>query len=183
MIGTVLGLVVVGGVVRLALRPASGPVATASTNSHLVAGQTLPGTTSPSVSGTNSAYAAAVAEEKAGNVAAAAAAYKALADQGNALAQLRLALLYSAGRGVPKSETDAARLYQLSADQGNAWAQYDLGLTYQLGRGVPQSNTEAARLYKLSADQGNANAETQLGLLYELGLGVLAVLRRSGAAL
>ena len=126
-IGTVLGLVVVGGVVWLGLRLAPGPAAIGNTNSPSVAGQASPGSTSPAVSATNSAYAAAVAEEKAGNVATAAAAYKALADKGNALAQWRLALLYSAGRGVPKSETDAAGFYKLSADQGNAWAQFIWG--------------------------------------------------------
>jgi TPR repeat protein len=46
-----------------------------------------------------------------------------LADQGNAIAQSNLGLMYETGQGVPQDYTEAARLYRLAADQGFAGAQ------------------------------------------------------------
>ena len=42
------------------------------------------------------------------------------ADQGDAAAQFRLGLAYRTGRGVEKSDEEAARWYQKAADQGHA---------------------------------------------------------------
>jgi TPR repeat protein len=50
------------------------------------------------------------------------------ADQGFAAAQANLGRLYEQGRGVPQSDTEAARLYKLAADQGLAAAQANLGI-------------------------------------------------------
>jgi TPR repeat protein len=61
---------------------------------------------------------------------------KLAADQGNALAQVNLAVLYENGLGgLPKDDREAARLYRLAADQGNALAQVSLGVFYETGRG------------------------------------------------
>jgi TPR repeat protein len=98
--------------------------------------------------------------------------YKLAADQGNALAQGSLGLLYEQGRGVAKDEREAARLYKLATDQGSALAQAFLGDLYERGAGVAKDEREAARLYKLAADQGNAYAQNLLGALYKEGRGV-----------
>ena len=50
--------------------------------------------------------------------------YKLASDQGNALAQVNLGVLYENGRGgLPKNDREAARLYKLAADQGDAGGQ------------------------------------------------------------
>jgi len=53
-----------------------------------------------------------------------------LADQGNADAQISLAVIYAEGQGVPK---DLARWYQRAADQGHVVAQSDLGAMTAVG--------------------------------------------------
>jgi TPR repeat protein len=100
---------------------------------------------------------------------------KLAAEQGNASAQVNLAVLYENGLGgLPKDDREAARLYKLAADQGNALAQVSLGVFYETGRGgLPKNDREAARLYKLAADQGNAAGEAYLGIFYEEGRGGL----------
>ena len=45
-----------------------------------------------------------------------------LAQQGNARAQYNMAMLYSTGRGVPQSDTEAAKWYQEAASQGDEYA-------------------------------------------------------------
>jgi TPR repeat protein len=84
--------------------------------------------------------------------------YKLAADQGDALAQVNLAVFYEIGSGgLQKDDREAARLYRLAADQGNALAQVSLAVFYETGRGsLPKNDREAARLYKLAADRGNA---------------------------
>ena len=86
------------------------------------------------------------------------------------LAQFNLGRLYESGRGVPQSDTMAARLYKQAADQGHAQAQYSLGHLYESGRGVPQSDAEAARLYKLAADRETSVAEIKIGHIPEIEL-------------
>ncbi len=72
------------------------------------------------------------------------------ANQGHAIAQEALGLLYERGLGVPQSYSQAAKLYK----------RY-----FQL-------ETDLYRFYKLAADQGLAAAQTSLGILYEKGRGV-----------
>jgi TPR repeat protein len=82
-----------------------------------------------------------------------------LAEQGDALAQVILGLMYNNGEGVPQDHAEALRWYRLAAAQGYAEAQVDLGLMHDLGRGVPQDDAEALRWYRLAAAQGNAKAQ------------------------
>ena len=78
----------------------------------------------------------------------------------------------SRGRGVPQSDTEAAKWFRRAADQGDAVAQFYLGVMYNEGRGVPQDYAEAAKWYKLAAEQGDALAQYNLGLSYARGEGV-----------
>jgi len=95
-----------------------------------------------------------------------------LAEQGDALAQAALGVMYKTGRGVPQDYAEAVRWYQLAADQGHAEAQYSLGLIYEDGRGVPQDFAESMRWYRLAAEQGHAYAPSMLGFMYGAGRGV-----------
>jgi len=99
--------------------------------------------------------------------------YRLAAEQGNALGQYRLGLMYSVGEGVPLDDEEAVRLYRLAAEQGNADAQNELGRKYDEGEGVPVDDEEAVRLYRLAAEQGNALGQAHLGWMYDDGEGVL----------
>lgn len=53
-----------------------------------------------------------------------------MAEQGNALAQYNLGVMYASGQGVKQDCREAAKWYRLAAAQGNAMAQHKLGLLY-----------------------------------------------------
>jgi TPR repeat protein len=107
-----------------------------------------------------------------------------LAEQGNAVAQARLGLLYEEGRlggrdprlqvgdqeqGVPQ-DTEAVKWYRRSADQGNASAQIILGLKYEYGRnGVPEDLVLAYMWLDLAAAQGAKDA-AELRDMFALGM-------------
>lgn len=98
---------------------------------------------------------------------------RALADRGNAAAQLTLGQLYEAGRsGVKQDLVEARRLTALAADAGNASAMYNLGLYQFRGEGGEQDMTAAAHWFRKAADQGVVDAQYNLGLMYQTGSGV-----------
>ncbi len=90
----------------------------------------------------------------------------------SAAAQFRLGMLYLQGRGVARSEQEAARLFQRAADQGFARAQTALGDLYAAGRGVARDEAEARGWYQKAATQGDGDAQAKLGDLYASGRGV-----------
>ena len=95
-----------------------------------------------------------------------------LAEQGDALYQYFLGIMYHKGQGVTQDYQEAVRWYHLSAEQGEAVAQLRLGLMYAQGRGVPQDYQEAARWNRKAAEQGLAIAQGKLGVMYALSQGV-----------
>ena len=110
---------------------------------------------------------------------------QALADQGDALMQFALGLMYETGEIGP-SDVEAAALYRLAADQGLQEAQYRLAAFYAEGKGVTQDTEEAIRLYyqaaiqgnsesqgamRSFADQGIASAQYLVGLMFDTGVG------------
>ena len=95
-----------------------------------------------------------------------------LANQGNAMAQHYLAMMYTQGQGVTQDYQEAAKWSRLSAEQGLEMAQAGLGWAYQNGRGVTQDFREAMKWYRLSAEQGNPIAQNNLGQMYGLGQGI-----------
>ena len=100
---------------------------------------------------------------------------KADAEQGDAVAQFNLGLMYAKGIGLAKDEAEAARWYRKAADQGDADAQNSLGVMYGQGLGgLAKDEAEAARWFRKAADQGDADAQNNLGQVYEYGLGGLA---------
>ena len=95
------------------------------------------------------------------------------AENGDAQAQYRLAVLYHKGQGVPKDYGQAASWYLKAAEQGHAKAQLYLGLMYRNGRGVEQDHTQAAQWFMKSAVQGEGKAQYYLGVSFCMGTGVL----------
>jgi TPR repeat protein len=68
------------------------------------------------------------------------------AEQGFALAQFDLGVVYAHSEGVPQNYTEAIQWYRRAAAQGEMRAQFNLRLLYSNGQGVPQDYAEAANL-------------------------------------
>jgi TPR repeat protein len=98
--------------------------------------------------------------------------WRPLAEQGDALAQYNLGVLYRKGRGVSQDDVQARQWYEKAAAQGQAKAQYNLGTLYFNGEGVPKDYQQALRWFRMAADQGEALAQTKIGIMYDEGQGV-----------
>ena len=98
--------------------------------------------------------------------------WRPLAEQGDALAQYNLGVLYRKGRGVLQDDVHARQWYKKAAAQGQAKAQFNLGTLYLNGEGVPKDYQQALRWFRLAADQGEALAQTKIGIMYDDGQGV-----------
>ena len=98
---------------------------------------------------------------------------KAKAEQGDAKAQLLLALMYDTGNGVPQDNRKSFEWCKKSAEHGFAEAQLLLGLMYDVGNGVPKSNKKAVKWCRKAANQGYAEAQLVLGGMHSNGLGVI----------
>ena len=83
---------------------------------------------------------------------------KELAEQGDAIAQYNLALMYDNGDGVEQNDAEAFRWYKKAAEQGHAIAQFNLGVMYDEGQGVNQDYAEAVRWYSKVAEQAIKNS-------------------------
>jgi len=94
------------------------------------------------------------------------------AEQGDADAQILLALVYYHGRGVETDREEGLRWARLAAEQGNARGQGLLAAAYHSGIGVEQDYIEAARWARLAAEQNNNTGQVVLGTLYMNGHGV-----------
>ena len=94
------------------------------------------------------------------------------AEQGDAVAQFNLAVLYGSGESVPQDWAEAARWLRRAADQGHAPAQSALGLVYREGLGVLQDDAEAEQWCRRAAEQGDASGQFLLANLYATGRGV-----------
>lgn len=90
-------------------------------------------------------------------------------ENGNALAQYKLAKQYQAGEEVEKNIPRAVELFTKSALQNNLYAQYQLGKLYLLGEDVTKDIDTAIRWLTASAKQENQSAQYALGKLYLMG--------------
>lgn len=95
-----------------------------------------------------------------------------LAEQGDALAQYHVGMLYHKGRGVPQDDAQARKWYAKAAAQGQAKAQFSLGTLYFNGEGGPKDYQQALRWFRLGANQKDALCQTKLGIMYDDGEGV-----------
>lgn len=93
------------------------------------------------------------------------------ADQGNALCQYFLGLMYLMGAGVKKDDDKAAALFRKAADQNEPSAQRYLGLMYRDGVGVKKSTSEAIMWLEKSAAQDCSEALSELAETYLIGTG------------
>lgn len=94
------------------------------------------------------------------------------AQAGNAMAQLRLAIMYDKGDGVPRDKKSAFMWYSRVAAQGEPASQMELAGFYEDADGVPENWDLAAALYKASATQGWMKGQFALGRAYQFGIGV-----------
>jgi TPR repeat protein len=94
------------------------------------------------------------------------------AEAGNPEAQLRLALSYDKGTGVPRDPKEAFKWYAKAAAQGEPAAQAELGGMYENGAPVPENWDLAAKLYYNSAMQGWKVGQFVLGRAFQFGIGV-----------
>jgi uncharacterized protein len=85
--------------------------------------------------------------------------WRPLADNGLAVAQFNLGLMYDNGQGIPRDDAAAVRWYQKAADQGHVKAQSNLGFMYLNGRGTAQSFTEAFKWFRKAADTNRAGRQ------------------------
>jgi hypothetical protein len=91
---------------------------------------------------------------------------------GNPIAQVRLAMLYEAGDGVPRDKREAFAWYLRAAQAGEPGAQSEVAGYYEEADGVPENWVAAAQWYHQSAAQGWVKGEFGLGRCYEFGIGV-----------
>ena len=87
------------------------------------------------------------------------------ADQGDALSQYNLGVMYENGKGVERDYKKSVELFQKSAEQGNAAAQYNLGVMYVMGRGVKKDKIKSYQLWLKAAKQGDSDAQGNLDIL------------------
>lgn len=97
---------------------------------------------------------------------------RSLAEQGDALAQGTLGVMYQEGQGVQQNSREAEKWFRKASEQGEVHSQYVLGKLYDEGKGVPQDYQEAVKWYRKAAEQGLAAAQGDLGVMYEKGQGV-----------
>ena len=75
------------------------------------------------------------------------------ANQGDALAQFNMGVMYYEGQGVNKNYVLARQWYEKAANQGRAAAQAALGWMYFQGEGVIRDREKGCALWRMSADE------------------------------
>ena len=90
--------------------------------------------------------------------------YRQAAEQGDAMAQGMLGLMYMHGEGVAQNDEEAVRWMFKATEQGDAMAQYHLGTMYGEGRGVAKNEKEELKWVFKAAEQGNILAQITLDL-------------------
>ncbi|MBL8773197.1 MAG: sel1 repeat family protein [Phenylobacterium sp.] len=104
----------------------------------------------------------------------------ALAERGDAQAQMHLASLYeTGGPGVPKDKAAARSWMRRAADGGDRLAMHNLALQLMAGDGGPRDPEGAAAWFLRAAERGVVDSQYNLGLLYEAGRGVDRNLREA----
>jgi TPR repeat protein len=130
-----------------------------------------PKETSAHPSATAEDFRKGMAAYKRGDYAAALGAWGPIAEQGDAVAEYSVGLMYLRGHGVPQDDSEAIKWYRRAAGRGLASAQNNLGLMYEKGRGVPQDDATARKWYRKAAEQGYAHARHNLKLMDKKGRG------------
>jgi len=80
--------------------------------------------------------------------------YTLAAEQGHALAQHNLGVMYHNGLGVPQNHKTAFKWFTLAAEQGLAPAQYYLGVMHGNGEGVTEDFVRAHMWFNIAVSNG-----------------------------
>jgi len=96
------------------------------------------------------------------------------AEANDANAQYAVAMMYSAGDGTAKNETEAKKWLERAAAKGQVAAEYELGIALRDGRGTVQDYESAAKWIQQAAEGGHPQAQLALGIMYRSGNGVTA---------
>ncbi|MBL9185042.1 MAG: SEL1-like repeat protein [Verrucomicrobiaceae bacterium] len=91
---------------------------------------------------------------------------------GDPWAQTAIGWCYMEGRGVTRSEKNAADMFHLASVQNLGWAQVSLGMCYAEGKGVGKDSKTAAVFFEKAADQNIAGALYYLAAANLRGEGV-----------
>ena len=87
------------------------------------------------------------------------------ADQGHAMTQFNLGVMYRKGEGVEQDFKEAIKWYQKAADQGEANAQYNLGAMYCNGQGVEQNYVTGYAWWNIAAANGDQDAKNNKSVI------------------
>ncbi|HEY5701133.1 MAG TPA: tetratricopeptide repeat protein [Gammaproteobacteria bacterium] len=80
------------------------------------------------------------------------------AENGEAVAQYRLGVMYGLGLGVGQNYAESVKWYRKAAAAGDPRAQSNLGFMYGTGRGVPQDYIQAYAWYNVASASGEDTA-------------------------
>jgi len=94
------------------------------------------------------------------------------ADQGEAIAQLKVGDLLSKGQHIPRDLDQAAQYYRKAADQQHPTAMLELAKYYEKGEGRWKNVTWAANWYRRAARAGNMESILKTGDNYRNGEGL-----------
>jgi len=83
-------------------------------------------------------------------------------EDGDVVAQFRLAGMFFEGNGVPQDDKEAVKWYEKAAAHGHVEAQFILGTLYEKGDGVKGDNMLAYKWFSKAADQGHNRAMIML---------------------
>jgi uncharacterized protein len=89
-----------------------------------------------------------------------------LAEHGNAVAQLKLGIIYSRAEGVPRDDAAGLTWLTRAAEQGQAEAQFELGVMHRGGLGTRTDGKLAMQWFQRAAERGVPHAFNALGKLY-----------------
>ena len=92
--------------------------------------------------------------------------------QGHEAAQIPLAAMLRAGKGVEQNLPEALKLFTRAAYQGYPLAQFTVGMMYRLGQGTQTNHQEAMKWFVRAASVGHAEAQNSIGVAYETARGV-----------
>jgi len=96
--------------------------------------------------------------------------YARAAEEGHAVAQYNVAMMYANGEAVNVDYQQAVYWFRKSADQRFAPAQLRLGELYYFGMGgLPVDRRHAARLFEAAASQGDPDACLDLAIMLGSG--------------
>ena len=125
---------------------------------------------------------AAVEAYERGDYATALAGFQNYAEQGTALAQLNLGLMYASGRGCAQGRRRGGAVVPPRCRAGLPPPRSSSsGSCTPTARAVPEDDAEAVRWFRLAAEQDNAAAQFNLGVMYASGERCARGGRRGGA--